>query len=423
MMIKRILAGIGANSLGMAVNIGMQLASLPLYLHFWTAEKYGIWLMLTAVPSYLSMADVGMVTATANKMTMAIGRNDHAAANRIFQTTQQFMSLMCGIISVTLIPCILFIPVTRFIDTSERVALAALCVGVLFALFGGLSDAVFKATERYALGTLIGDSVRFCEWLGFICGLVLFGSFVGVAVSGLFMRVAGTFVAMFLTRARRHGLSWGIEQSDHTELRLTLRSAVLFRAFPISNAISLQGVTLLVGITLGPATVAIFNTYRTISRIAVQVSAIMSHALWPEFSRLYGMGANSKIEQVYRRANLVGFAQAVMLSVVIYLLSPIMLHFWTHDKIAFNADLMAVILLYAAVGGAWHVSRILLLATNTHVRLAFWSIVSSILTVGLVFVVVNGFDLVGVGLAMVVGELFVAIISLRLAYAVVWPKL
>ena len=33
-MIRRVVAGMGANSFGMAVTIGIQLASLPLFLHY-----------------------------------------------------------------------------------------------------------------------------------------------------------------------------------------------------------------------------------------------------------------------------------------------------------------------------------------------------------------------------------------------------
>ena len=48
MMKRRILAGMGANSFGMAITILMQLASLPIFLHFWNLETYGKWLILSA---------------------------------------------------------------------------------------------------------------------------------------------------------------------------------------------------------------------------------------------------------------------------------------------------------------------------------------------------------------------------------------
>jgi len=73
-MKRRIIAGMGANSFGMAITIGIQLISLPLFLHYWNTSTYGVWLMLSAIPAYLSMADVGMVTAAGNRMNMAADR-------------------------------------------------------------------------------------------------------------------------------------------------------------------------------------------------------------------------------------------------------------------------------------------------------------------------------------------------------------
>jgi len=414
-MMQRVIAGMGANSFGMAVTIGIQLASLPLFLYFWDTPTYGVWLMLSAIPAYLSMADVGMVTATANKMTMSMGRNEVREANRIFQSTQKFMFGMCSLIALVVLPCILFVPVAGITDTSTRIALASLCIGVLFALFGGLSEAVFKATGRYAIGTAIGHLVRLGEWLGFMAGLAIFGSFAGVALMGLGMRVLGTLIAMLSARAGGHGLQWGFAQADRAEIKATLKPAVTFMAFPLASALSLQGITLLVGATLGPVAVAVLNTYRTIARIAVQVSAVMSHALWPEFSRLYGQGAYGQVASIFKKSAAIGILQAVLLSTVLYFISPLLLRTWTHGNIEFLPVFMGVMLTYAAIGGVWHVPRVLLMAINQHIGIAYWSIAASGLTVGLAFVMGQRYGLTGIGLAMLFGELFIALIAARLA--------
>ena len=79
-MIRRIISGFGANAFGQTVSIVIQLFSLPLFLYYWDTSTYGAWLILSAVPAYLTMADVGMVNAAGNKMTMALGRSDTAEA-------------------------------------------------------------------------------------------------------------------------------------------------------------------------------------------------------------------------------------------------------------------------------------------------------------------------------------------------------
>ena len=416
-MRRRIIAGMGANSFGMATTIGIQLLSLPLFLHYWNTSTYGVWLMLSAIPAYLSMADVGMVTAAGNKMTMAMGKNDLVAANKIFQSAQLFMTIVCGSAALLTLPIILFAPLPWLQTNDERVALAALCLGVLVALFGGLSEAVFKSSGRYAAGTMIGNCVRVSEWLGFMIGLVLVGSLAAVAMFGLAVRVLGTLAAIVFAQRGGHGIRWGIQAAEKAEIRLMIKPAVSFMAFPLANALSFQGLTLLVGAFFGPVSVALFNTYRTIARIAVQITAIFSHALGPEFSRLFG--ANAAIRQLYQSSAILGALQACILSGILYFTSPFLLNIWTHKTIEFVPSLMLLMLLYAAVSGVWHIPRVLLMATNQHTTLAYWVLLAGVLCVALAYMFGQVMQLNGVVVAMLLSELFIAIICAWLAHRTV----
>ncbi len=418
-MRRRILAGMGANSFGMATTIGIQVLSLPLFLHYWNTSTYGVWLMLSAIPAYLSMADVGMVTAAGNKMTMAMGRGDLAETNKIFQSAQLFMIIVCGLAALLTLPIILFAPLPWLQTIDQRVALAALCLGVLVALFGGLSEAVFKSSGRYAMGTMLGNCVRVGEWLGFMIGLVLVGSFAAVALCGLAARLLGTLAAIVLAQRGKHGINWGIKAAEKAEIRLMIKPAVSFMAFPLANAISFQGLTLLVGAFFGPVSVALFNTYRTIARIAVQITAIFSHALWPEFSRLFGANAAVAIRQLYQNSVIIGALQACILSGMLYFISPFLLNIWTHKTIEFVPSLMLLMLLYAAVSGVWHMPRVLLMATNQHTSLAYWVLLTGALCVALAYMFSQLIQLNGVVVAMLLSELLIAIICAWLAHRTV----
>jgi O-antigen/teichoic acid export membrane protein len=414
-MKRRVLAGMGANSFGMAITIAIQLASLPLFLHYWDTASYGRWLILSAIPAYLSMADVGMVTAAGNKMTMAVGRGDSQEANRVFQSAQLFMLVVCSGVAALAIP-IAFLANLPGIDGSDmRLALAALSASTLLALCGGLSEAVFKATQRYATGTMLGNITRITEWLGMMSGLALYGSFAAVALGGLACRAAGIGCGMWMVSRGRHPLRWGLAAANRRELRAMAAPAVSFMAFPLANALSFQGITLLVAALLGPASVAVFSTYRTLCRVAVQATGVFSHALWPEFSSLFGQGNLSALQTIYRKSALWGFVQALLLSALLYLLAPWLLQLWTHGAIGFLPVPMVCMLLYAALGGSWHIPRVLLMATNQHAPLAHWSIAGGAITVALAWLLGKDHALTGVALGMLLGELVIALVCLRLA--------
>ena len=414
-MKRRVIAGMGANSFGMAITIGIQLLSLPFFLHYWNTATYGNWLILSAIPAYLSMADAGMVTAAGNKMAMAMGRDDVHEANRVFQSAQLFMAVVCSAIALVAVPLALFAPLPGVDSADMRTALVALSLSTLLALAGGLSEAVFKATQRYASGTMLGNFTRLAEWLGMMLGLALVGSFTAVALGGLLCRVVGLAYGSWLAQRGGHPMRWGIAAADRQELRTMAAPAVSFMAFPLANALSFQGVTLLVAAQFGPSSVALFNTYRTLCRVAVQATAIFSHALWPEFSRLFGQGDVPGLQQTYRRASWLGCIQAMLLSALLYLLSPWLLELWTHGAIAFVPSLMLGMLVYAAIGGSWHVPRVLLLATNQHAPLAGWSIAAGVLTVTLCWLLGTSYEINGVAMGMLLGEMAIALLCIRLA--------
>jgi O-antigen/teichoic acid export membrane protein len=421
-MMRRLISNFGANVFGQAVNIVIQLFSLPLFLLYWDTSTYGSWLILSAVPAYLSMADVGMVAVSGNKMTMALGQSNVAEANRVFQSALLFMLIVCGTLALLVTTMALLAPLPWPLSLNERVALAALFCQVLLALFGGLSEAVFRATGRNATGTILGNLGRLGEWAGYILGLVIFRTFAGVAICGFLARAAGTAISIGLSQMGGHGILWGVKQAQKMEILALIRPSVYFVTIPLATAFSLQGVTLVVGALFGPAMVTLFTSYRTIARVAVQLTGMFSIALWPEFSRLFGYGGPWALEKLFRYSALLSAIQALALSVLLYFVSPWLLQVWTHGRIEFAPDLMVWMLAYAAVSGAWHVPRVLLLSTNQHIGLAGWSVAAGGLSVILAWVWGREWQIDGVVAAMLATEFLLAFGCIYLAFRLFIPE-
>ncbi|PZP34338.1 MAG: hypothetical protein DI603_05095 [Roseateles depolymerans] len=410
-MRARVLRAVGAHSFGMALTIAIQLLSLPLFLSLWDARTYGIWLMLSAVPSYLAMSDVGMVTVAGNRMMMALGRGDACEANRVFQSAQVFMAGTCLVACLAVTLLVWWLPMPSGQVADGRAAVLMLSLAVLMALFGGLSEQVYRATSRSASAALAGNLCRLVEWLGSIGGLLLGGSFAAVALGALLGRAGGVLYTMHHCRSGSQGLCWGWRAADRDEIRAMVGPAFALMSFPVVNALSFQGVTLVVGATLGAATVAMFNAYRTLARTAVQASGVLSFSVWPEFSRLSGQGDQAGLRRLFLRTLALTTAVSLVISAALYLLAPALLRLWSHGRIAFDQAAMALMLIYAAIGGIWHAPRVLLQATNAHAGLAAWSLPVAVALVLLSFVLGRGWGVDGVSLAMLFTEALLAALA------------
>ena len=81
-----LISNIGANGLGLSVQLLIQLGSVPILAHSWGLERYGVWLVMLAVPGYLAVADLGYQGAAANDMTASVAKGERGMARSVFQS-------------------------------------------------------------------------------------------------------------------------------------------------------------------------------------------------------------------------------------------------------------------------------------------------------------------------------------------------
>src|ERR1700722_13658547 len=84
---KKLTHGFSAAALGPVVTAFVQLVTVPVFLRVWGAERYGEWILLSAIPSYLSMTDMGFGNAAGNEMTMDVASGNRQRALQTFQST------------------------------------------------------------------------------------------------------------------------------------------------------------------------------------------------------------------------------------------------------------------------------------------------------------------------------------------------
>jgi O-antigen/teichoic acid export membrane protein len=382
------LANLGALLLGQGVTAGIQLASLPIFFHFWDAQRYGKWVILSAVPAYFSMSDAGMIPVAANKVSMLQAGGNAAAANAVFQSA---LALVVGafLIIGSGSGIVLLLLGNAVLDGDSRLALWILILSTLLGLFAGLFGASFRACGRNARGVLYNDGIRILEFTGLAAGLALGRSFAFTAL-GLFL--GRLFASIFVVNECRRlcpDLKWDLRNASVTELRALFKPAVGYLAFPLGNGLGIQGITLVVGALFGSVVVAIFSTYRTLSRLVIQVTATIGNAILPEFSRLYGSSDVPTLRKLYRYSMFVGITLSIVASLASIPFAPLILRVWTHDKIPFDEPLFLLFALATLVGGLTHVPRSLLLATNNHSNL------------GLIYL---GLSAAGVVLAILLGR-------------------
>lgn len=390
---QRIVAALAANGFGQVVTIGTQLLLTPLYFHHWGAGLYGEWLILSAIPAYLALADLGVSSAAGNEMAMRAGAGNLVGAQQTFRGARS-QARMAAALAVLLGLALalgsegLGWPALSHIPRHDATfILLMLSLQVALGFSGGVVQAGFRCAGFNGLGTTWANLGRLAEALACALALGWGQSALTLCAATLGVRALMLVWQWALLRRRCTWLFQPAVPADPHMLRRLLWPSLAFMAFPVAYALALQGPILLIGGLYGSAAVAVFSAMRTLARLPVQLTNVLNNAVSPEVSRAHGEGDLGKIRRLHRTAWALTAGLGLLACVALGLLGPWISRLWLghghHDQ-ATLLWLLAV----SWVSAVWNVSSIVLTATNTHVRLS---------------VIFLGANTVGLGLAAMAG--------------------
>jgi O-antigen/teichoic acid export membrane protein len=372
----RFLRSVGAMAYGQGVTIATQLASVPVFLHFWGTVTYGEWLVLSALPVYIGMSDIGLASVAANDMTMRVAKGDNAGALEVYQ------SAWAGISVVSLLVLLATVGVLLGFDLVSRMGVAAMSAtavrevlillggATVIALQGSIVFAAFRATGDNALGIFVGNTERLVELFATLAALALGGGMVALAAVLLGVRGLGLVASLAIAHARAPWLKLGIAHARLRAVIELLRPGLAFLSFPLSLSLALQGVVVIVAHFYGAAAVTVFSVYRTLSRLLVQGMGIFTHSAWPEFSAAFGSADLPFAKRIRRRLGQISMAAATAGAIGLLTLGPWFVGVWTHHAVAPHPGLLFALTAVAVVNVLWQTDWILLMAINRHQRFA-----------------------------------------------------
>lgn len=385
---KRLVKGFSANIYGQVVTMVVQLVGVPVLLHAWGTQLYGEWLILFAIPAYLSMTDLGFSQSAANDMTAQVAREDRTGALVVFQslTAFIFLSIICMVLLTSIL--IFAMPFEDWIHTcvmsfaEMRWVLWLLAAEVFARLPDGINHAGFRASGDFALHMTLHSTTRLLQfgaiWIAALSGggpVVAAGAFFGVRA------VATPTFALVLVH-RHRWLYYGFKHAARAEIRRLFRPALANLAIPLAHGLNIQGMVLAVGAVLGPVAVVTFSTLRTMTRLVLQLVFSVSRAAEPELALAYGSRNIPLCKTLFVHTLRAGLWLALLVAAGLAVFGDSILAIWTHGKVAMHAVLFGSLLASAGASALWYSALIVLKATNRHLRAAAVFVFTSACVVG-----------------------------------------
>ena len=411
-MRKRLIQGIGANFLGQIISLASRVLLVPLFLTAWGVKVYGEWLLLASMVAYLSLADLGGQLYIVNRLTQAYALGDLPQFRKTLHTGLALFLILPLAVFLGFLGLMLVFPPGSLLQitiTSRQVVflvLAILAFQFVFSLPQGILLGVYRSVGLLPRGVMLTNIMQLLALILVALGLWLHGGLPAIACLQLLPYLGVGLVAGWdLNRRFPQFRLFSLRDAD-LSLGLTfIRPSLHFFGIQLSQAFSIQGTVLVVGMLLGSVQVVVFSTMRTIVNLIRSFFELPSHAAWPELTRLDAQGEEEKFFLLFRAIFRATLIAAVIFMAIFHFWGENIYHVWLRKTVPYQQRVMDLFLIYMGEYLVWFTCCHPLMATNRHRTLAKMLLVSSLLNLGLAYLGGWHLGLPGVILGMIAGDL------------------
>jgi O-antigen/teichoic acid export membrane protein len=410
---RRVLINTAATGAGNVWAMVVALVSLPLLLRGLGVTAFGTWTLLqtlSVVSGWLSLADLGIGTATTKAVAERAALDDRPGLSRVVGSA---LSLYLGLGSLSALVLVSIGPsvLPRIFSTPMplrddlRVAIALFAVQVLFDLLTQAGVACLEGLQRTDISRAI-DAARRTLVAGATATVALAGGGLrGVALASLLASVAGTVIAALVLL--RHLPARSFVPSGR-EVRSLASYGKVVAPLRAEGVLRRTMDRLIVGSVIGPAAVALVEIATQVLNGATSALGATSYAALPSGSWLGARGDAHTLRELLERGTKYSLLATMPFITGGIVLSTPLVHVWVGSRYDEAAGLIAVALAYLALVAPLQVGSNLLVALGRARAMIGPVALSVIVNLGASLVLVHVVGIVGVFQGTVIGAMVLA---------------
>ena len=405
---KRLKWNFAAALVGKIVNVCQQVLLVPLYLYAWGPEYFGIWLLLSAVPSFLSMAQVGLGTAASTEIVLAIGQGAEERAGRTLASAWLFI-VSVGVLVVALLIGADSMGLTLGLAGTDQNMIrhpmrivSILFLGVIVMMMRQPLEGFWIARQRASVAMFFGAAMSAVELAACAVVLMVGGRAPTLALTIMVTRVLA--LALFAIASARHIDLRSRLTPDFALVRSLLGRGVGFQLTVLWQAILFQGSLFLAQGVLGPAGVATWGTIRTLSRSGNQVLALVNQALMPELQNEIAARNVVDAKRLYRGGVRLALGVGICAAIPLSLAGGPFYRLWTGGNLEVTPWIWPIMAVGLVLNAVWLTSALVHRAYNQPWYLSSCGLASAVISVASMYTLGAQFGILGFAVGAVVFE-------------------
>jgi len=415
---NRLNKGFLANSFGFSVNLFAQILTVSILILYWGVGLYGEWLIVSAIPSYLSFANFGLGDAMATKMSMHVVNNQKKKALRLFQSSWRIVTFVSVVAALSLIIVVMLTPfgsvfnIRQINEFDLSIVVTLFAIYIILGLQSSLLMGAYRCEGNYPEHAFITNSIKLLESIIGLTFVVLGGGVVGLACIYVSIRVLGLVYLLLYLKNKSPWITISGGMFDISVVRKIIKPSLASISFSFGNVLINQGVVLIIGMFLGPIFVAMFSVYRTLSRVALKAIGIFNNIFLPEMTAACASNGKRTLRVLNRNLLRMSFQ---LLSIALFFLALFgedIIYYWTLGKIEYDSTLFFFILLETLTYLLWYAGNVSITAMNKHARIVFWYLISNAASLVVMWFLLPIMGVVSAPISLAIGNMFVGLFAI-----------
>lgn len=277
------------------ISILINLLLVPLTLNYLNPTKYGIWLTLTSIITWVGVLDIGLGNGLRNKFAEARAKGDHELARTYVSTTYMCVGIICVAALLLFWAANPFLNWVKILNTTDdmgwelrRLALTVFtffCLRLLFGLIG----TILVADQRPAYNSLLEilTNALSLAWI-YILTRVSNGSlfWLGFSMSsiGAFVPLAANF---WFFRTGYKSFSPALQYVNVSYARELTNLGIQFFILQIAGLLIFSSSNIIITQLFGPAEVTPFNIAFKYYGVASMAFVVILTPFWSAYTEAF----------------------------------------------------------------------------------------------------------------------------------------
>lgn len=402
---KVILSLFGGRAIGLLRNVLV----IPILIRFWGLEYYGEWIMISTIPSVLSMTNVGLGTAGQISIVSKLSNKDISGASNILSHTVLLTFLFFFLIIGGMIIVDLFYPITFKQIQNGILVIVLLTTSYFINLISKSLRGFWIYNSLYARSANFDNILGLFELLVLVlCPILGYGALF-LSISNIIVNILWTLF-YYITTVN----TFNVKIYLSTDLKIfkeLMNKGIGYQFSALWQAILFQSPMWIIGLYMSPAYVGLWGSLRAFTRLGNQIIEIISLSVGSEFQKLSSDKKSDKILQLLFNFLGISMIVSVLGCLLVIFGGDLTYNLWS--KVDSKYDIDSSIWIFQGVGliffSIWRLASEVEIAYNKPWKMNIIGIIISILSCSIIFLFIPKLGLISAAIGSLLFDILMSV--------------